>query len=265
MDKPLPLCDFVRVYETPGNFLWQYSIQHALSAVVVGSRVFWLRTCRRHHMKERMLYRNITWELVFWEGFKTCTQIETKAVHPFSALIKHSFQNLQENTGETITQDCSMKILHSCKNINHLSFKYTSCFECYFYLTALTLTRTKICAPRELSLSLTPWRWGPTGSWWSMRGPTAYSQICPWLCMTTLPNASPLPLATLTSLTLNMEPSLFLEAYFTVPCGIFWQYFLNYNLEMIFSLTLINLLNKYANISSALYKKIHTRNKQPLK
>jgi len=71
-------------------------------------------------MKERMLCRYITWELMFWEGFKTSTQIKTKAVHPFSALIKHSFQNLQENTGETITQDCSMKILHSCKNITCL-------------------------------------------------------------------------------------------------------------------------------------------------
>lgn len=71
-------------------------------------------------MEERMLCRYIIWELMFWEGFKTSTQIKTKAVHPFSALIKHSFQNLQENTGETITQDCSVKILHSCKNITCL-------------------------------------------------------------------------------------------------------------------------------------------------
>lgn len=129
-----------------------------------------------------------------------------------------------------------------------------------------TLTWTKICAPRELSLLLTPWRWGPTGGWWSTKGAAAFSWFCKqeiwlWLSMTTLPNASPLPLATRTSLLiLNVEPSLFLEAYFTAPCGIFFgNTFSSYNLEVIFSLILLNLLNKYANISSALYKKyIHT-------
>lgn len=52
----------------------------------------------------------------------------------------------------------------------------------------------------------------------------------------------------------------FLEAYFTVQCG-FSNTISRYNLEMIFSSILITLLNKYANISSALYKKyIHTTN-----
>lgn len=59
---------------------------------------------------------------------------------------------------------------------------------------------------------------------------------------------------------LNVESSLFLEAYFTVQCG-FSNTISSYNLEMIFSFIPINLLNKYANISSALYKKyIHTTN-----
>lgn len=53
---------------------------------------------------------------------------------------------------------------------------------------------------------------------------------------------------------LNVESSLFLEAYFTVQC-VFSNTTSSYNLEMIFSFILINLLNKYANISSALYKK----------
>lgn len=81
----------------------------------------------------------------------------------------------------------------------------------------------------------------------------------PLLYMITLPNASSLPLVTLTLIfMLNVESSLFLEA-----CLLFF-FFLsnvisNYNLEVLFSFFLINLLNKYANISSALYKKhIHT-------
>jgi len=59
---------------------------------------------------------------------------------------------------------------------------------------------------------------------------------------------------------LHVESSLFLEAYFTVQ-GVFSNTIFSYNLEMIFSFILINLLNKYANISSTLYKKyIHTTN-----
>lgn len=83
----------------------------------------------------------------------------------------------------------------------------------------------------------------------------------PLLYMTTLLNASSLPLVTLTLLfTLNVESSLFLEAYFTVQKN-FSNVISNYNLEVLFSFFLINLLNKYANISSALYKKyIHTTN-----
>lgn len=63
---------------------------------------------------------------------------------------------------------------------------------------------------------------------------------------------------------LNVESSFFLEAYFTVQC-VFSNTISSYNLEMMFSFILINLLNKYANISSALYKKIRIHNKQPLK
>lgn len=62
---------------------------------------------------------------------------------------------------------------------------------------------------------------------------------------------------------LDVESTLFLESYFTVQC-LFSNTISSYNLEMIFSFLLINLLNKYAKISSALYKKIHTHNKQPL-
>lgn len=50
------------------------------------------------------------------------------ATYPFSALIKYSLQDLQENTGETITPDCLMKILHSHKAYNP-SFKYAYCFR----------------------------------------------------------------------------------------------------------------------------------------
>lgn len=46
-----------------------------------------------------------------WKGFKTTTQVDTTAACPFSALIKHSLLDLQENAGEKYTLDCLMKIL----------------------------------------------------------------------------------------------------------------------------------------------------------
>lgn len=53
-----------------------------------------------------------------------------------------------------------------------------------------------------------------------------------------------------------------LEAYFKVLC-VFSNTISSYNLEMIFSFILINLLNKYANISSALYKNTYTQQTTP--
>lgn len=53
-----------------------------------------------------------------------------------------------------------------------------------------------------------------------------------------------------------------LEAYFKVQC-VFSNTISSYNLEIIFSFILINLLNKYANISSALYKNTYTEQTTP--
>lgn len=53
-----------------------------------------------------------------------------------------------------------------------------------------------------------------------------------------------------------------LEAYFKVRC-VFSNTISSYNLETIFSFILINLLNKYANISSALYKNTYTQKTTP--
>lgn len=53
-----------------------------------------------------------------------------------------------------------------------------------------------------------------------------------------------------------------LEADFKVRC-VFSNTISSYNLEMAFSLILINLLNKYANISSALYKNTYTQQTNP--
>lgn len=80
----------------------------------------------------------------------------------------------------------------------------------------------------------------------------------PVLNRTILLNTS-LPLKMLVLLfILNVESSLFLEASFTVQC-VFSNTVSSYNLEIIFSFILINLLNKYAKVSSALYKKyVHT-------
>lgn len=80
----------------------------------------------------------------------------------------------------------------------------------------------------------------------------------PVLNRTILLNTS-LPLKMLVLLfILNVELSLFLEASFTVQC-VFSNTVSSYNLEIIFSFILINLLNKYAKVSSALYKKyVHT-------
>lgn len=50
------------------------------------------------------------------------------AAHPFSALIKYSFSELQENTDETISLHCFMKILHSHKTYRD-SLQYTCCFR----------------------------------------------------------------------------------------------------------------------------------------
>lgn len=53
-----------------------------------------------------------------------------------------------------------------------------------------------------------------------------------------------------------------MEAYFKVQC-VFSNPTSRYNLEMAFLFILINLLNKYANISSALYKNTYTQQTTP--
>lgn len=73
-----------------------------------------------------------TTKVQFWnwycgKGF-TFTKVDMTAAHPFSALIKYSFLELQENTDETISLHCFMKILHSHKTYRD-SLQYTCCFR----------------------------------------------------------------------------------------------------------------------------------------
>lgn len=71
----------------------------------------------------------------------TSTKADMRAAHPFSALIKHSFSDLQENTDETARLHCFMKILHSHKTYS-LSLKYSCCFRQYFHWSGSHLFQT---------------------------------------------------------------------------------------------------------------------------
>lgn len=121
----------------------------------------------------------------------------------------------------------------------------------------------------KLSSALTPRASvEPVGGQQSRRGRPAFTSACLGVCEqkkwsqnSARPNTS-LPLTAGFTLHPQYGIRLILEAYFKV-----WRVFSNtissYNLEMAFSFILINLLNKYANISSALYKNTYTQHTTP--